>query len=228
MELDITCSLHCDFAVMIGNMTFIITWIESSIKKLDDYRQYSYYVAYRPFRHGTFWQESFRHGCFITGTFRHMHCSALRTFQQMDFSTPERFDMGNFGMGNFRHEEFSAPEHFGTGIFRHLNISAQGYFGTLQSNMDVLAQTFRDLCYCAKMTMCRNVPVPKIPRAAKILVLNLHLTERLERRMVHVPKCSLKLGGDQSPCPHALSGLLRKISTCKLTYCNCVCTKEPL
>jgi hypothetical protein len=44
-------------------------------------------------------------------------------FRQMDFSTPERFDMGNFS-----HEEFSAPEHFSTGIFRHLNM-----------NMDILA-----------------------------------------------------------------------------------------
>ena len=94
-----------------------------------------------------------------------MHRLALQTFRQMYFSIPERFDMGYF-----RHGEFSAPEHFGTGIFRHLNISAHGYFGTLQSNMDVSAQTFRHLCYCAEMSMCQNVPVPKCPWCRKILV----------------------------------------------------------
>ena len=84
------------------------------------------------------------------------------TFQHRNIST-----WGIFGMGNFRHEEFSAPEHYGTGIFWHLNISAHGYFGTLQSNMDVSAQTFWHLCYCAEMSMCRNVPVPKCSCAEK-------------------------------------------------------------
>ena len=128
----------------------------------------------KPFR-----QESFGHGCFIMGTFWHMPCSALRTFRQINFSTPERFDMGHFRHGEFWHEEFSAPEHFGTGIFRHLNISAHGYFGTLQSNMDVSAQTFRHLCYCAEMSMCRNVPVPKCSCA-----------ENSSCRKVTMSKCS--------------------------------------
>ena len=77
-------------------------------------------LAYRPFRYGTFRQESFRHGYFITGTFRHVHNSALQTFWQMDISTRQHFDMGTF-----RHEEFLAQEHFGTGTFRHMDISAQ-------------------------------------------------------------------------------------------------------
>ena len=119
-------------------------------------RSWGQISGYTPFRHGTFRQESFRHGCFITGTFRHVDHSALQTFRQMNISTREHFDMGTF-----RHEEFLAQEHFGTGIFRHLNISAHGYFGTLQSNIDVSAQTFWHLCYCAEMSMCRNVPVPK-------------------------------------------------------------------
>ena len=70
---------------------------------------------------------------FITETFRHVHVLALRTHW---------------------HKEFSAPWTFWQGIFRHLNISAHGYFCTLQSNMDVLAQTFLHLCYCAKMSIC--------------------------------------------------------------------------
>ena len=93
---------------------------------------------------------------FGTCTVRHCGRSGRWTFQHRNVSA-----WGIFGTGNFRHKEFSAPEHFGTGIFRHLNISAHGYFGTLQSNMDVSAQTFRHLCYCAEMSMCRNVPVPK-------------------------------------------------------------------
>ena len=64
---------------------------------------------YRPFRPGTCRQESFWNGCYITGTFLHMHRSSLWTFRQMDFSTPEHFDMGNF-----RHGEFSAQGIFGT------------------------------------------------------------------------------------------------------------------
>ena len=71
----------------------------------------------------------------------------------------------------FHHGNISAHAPFcaadGTRNFRHLHISAHGYFGTLQSNMDISAQTFRHLCYCAEMSMCRNVPVPKSPRAEK-------------------------------------------------------------
>ena len=100
-----------------------------------------------------FWNLRFRQE-----SFQHMHRSALRTFRQMDGKVSTR---GHFGTGNFRHEEFSAPWKFRHGIFWHLNISTHGYFGTLQSNMDVLAQTFRHLCYFTKMSMCQNVPVPK-------------------------------------------------------------------
>ena len=111
---------------------------------------------------------------FGTCTVRRCGCSSRCTFQHWNVST-----WGIFGTGNFRHEEFSAPEHFGTGIFRHLNISAHGYFGTLQSNMDVSAQTFRHLCYCAEMSMCRNVPVPKCSCA-----------ENSSCRKVPMSKCS--------------------------------------
>ena len=77
-----------------------------------------------------------------------MHRSALRTFRQMDISTLERF-----GMGNFRHGEFSAPEHFGTWIFWHL-AKQYGRFGTDIS---------------APVLLCRNVHVPKCPRAEMFL-----------------------------------------------------------
>ena len=120
-----------------------------------------------------------------------MHRSALRTFRQMDFSTLERFDMGYF-----RHREFSALGIFGTWTFWHIDILAPCK----------AIWTFRHLCYYAKMSMCRNVHVPKCPLAEMFLcrkVLmpkspnvemfpcwNVHLPESLQRRMVHVPKCS--------------------------------------
>ena len=86
---------------------------------------------------------------FGTCTVLHFGGSGRWVFQHRNVST-----LGIFGMENFRHKEFSALEHFGTGIFRHLNILEQGYFGTLQSNVDVLVQTVRYLCYCAEMSMC--------------------------------------------------------------------------
>ena len=93
-----------------------------------------------------------------------MHHSALRTFRQMDFSTPEHFDMGYFRQGEFsawgifgtwtfRHRDISAPEHFGTWIFWHL-AKQYGRFGTDIS---------------APVLLCRNVHVPKCPRAEMFL-----------------------------------------------------------
>ena len=92
---------------------------------------------------------------------------------------------GTFWQKSFRHEDFLAPW-----TFRHLNISAHGYFGTLQSNMDISAQTFRHLCYCAKMSMCPKFLVPNSPDVNMFPCWNVHLPERLQRQMVHVPKCS--------------------------------------
>ena len=72
---------------------------------------------------------------------------------------------GRFDTRTFRHGDILAQGIFVTmdrhGIFWHLNILTHGYFGTLKSNMDVLEQTFRHLCYFAEMSMCRNAPVPK-------------------------------------------------------------------
>ena len=90
------------------------------------------------------------------------------TFQSQNILT-----WGIFSTGDFRHEEFLAPEHFGTGIFRHLNIPAHGYFGTLQSNMDVSAPVLlcRNVhvpkCPGAEIFLCRKFLVPKSPRAKK-------------------------------------------------------------
>ena len=70
--------------------------------------------AYRPFWHGTFWQESFRHGCFITETFWHVHHSALGTFWHGDFLA-----WGLFSTKNFRHRKILARRHFGTWTVRH-------------------------------------------------------------------------------------------------------------
>ena len=93
------------------------------------------------------------------------------TFHHWNVST-----WGIFSTGNFRHEEFLAPEHFSTGIFRHLNISAFGYFGTLQSNMDISAPVLQ----------CRNVHVRKFPRV-----------EMFPCRKFLVPKSSCS---EKSPC----------------------------
>jgi hypothetical protein len=83
-----------------------------------------------------------------------VHCLALWTFQ-------DHFDTGIFRQGSFQQKDILAQKRFSKGKFRHLNISAYGYFGTLQSNIDILAQTFCHLCYCAEISMCQNVPVLK-------------------------------------------------------------------
>ena len=163
----------------------MVQWVaKKSHFFLNMYSNCMFHPGYTTFRHGTFWQESFRHGTiwqesfrhwyFTMGTFWHMHRLALRTF---------------------RHRDISAPEHFSTWIF-----------GTLKRDMDILAQTFRHLWYCAEMPMCQNVPVPKCscaknsscrkflvqksPHVEMFLCWNVHLPERLQHRMVHVPKCS--------------------------------------
>ena len=117
------------------------------------------YNAYRPFR-----QESFWHGCFITGTFRHVHHSVLQTFGQMDISTQEHFDMWIFW-----HGDFSARGIFGTGTFRHGDISAHGHFGTVAQVPKCLCRNVHIALQGAKISLCQNVPVPKIPRAKNSL-----------------------------------------------------------
>ena len=102
--------------------------------------------------------QSFRHGCFIMETIRHVHPLALRTFRQMDISTRESFDLGNFRQGEFSAQgifgtmdisarDISAPEHFSTWIF-WLLAKQYGCFG-----IDILAPVL--------LSMCRNVPMPK-------------------------------------------------------------------
>ena len=109
------------------------------------------FMPFMPNRHRlisalTFRQDTFWLGHFIPKTFQHVHVSSLRTYQHVDILSPWMF----------RQRDFSAQGHFGKRNFLH-----QGHFGTLQSNMDVTAQTFRLLNYCAEMSMCQNVPVPK-------------------------------------------------------------------
>ena len=66
--------------------------------------------------------------------------------------------------------------------------------------------TFQHLCYCAEMSMCWNVPVPKcscaensscrkclVPKSPHVETFpcwNVHLPERSQCRTVHMPKCS--------------------------------------
>ena len=93
-----------------------------------------------------------------------MHRSALRTFRQMDVSTRERFNMGTF-----RHGEFSARGIFGTGTFRHGDISAHGHFGTVAQVPKCLCRNVYIALQGAKISMCRNVQVPKYPCAEMFL-----------------------------------------------------------
>ena len=88
---------------------------------------------------------------------------------------------GRFDTRTFRHGDILAQGIFVTmdrhGIFWHLNILTHGYFGTLKSNMDVLEQTFRHLCYCAEMSPCRNVHGAKKSLCWKVPMLKSPCTE---------------------------------------------------
>ena len=95
-------------------------------------------------------------------------------YRHMDISS-----QGLFGMGTFWHKELSGPW-----IFRLLNVLAHGYFSTLQSNMDIWAQTFGHLCYCGEISLCRKVLVPKRPWRR-----NVHVPKHVQGRNVHVSKC---------------------------------------
>ena len=105
-------------------------------------------------------------GLFNTGTFRHGEFSA----------------QGIFGTRNFRHRDISAPEHFSTWIFWHL-AKEYGHFG-------------RHLGTCATVLkhppadMCRKFLMRKTPHVKTFPCWNVHLPERLQRQMVHLPKCS--------------------------------------
>ena len=89
-----------------------------------------------------------------------MYYSYLKTLRQMDISTQEHFDMGTF-----RHKDFSARGIFGTGTFRHGEISVHGHFGTVAQVPRCLCQNVHIALQGAKISMCRNVQVPKIPHA---------------------------------------------------------------
>ena len=129
-----------------------------------------YHASPKPIDH--FGPEHFSKSHFGTdvSSREHFGTLALRTFRQMDFSTPDRFDMGNFrhgeflargifGTRTFRHRDISAPERFGTWIFWHLAKQC-GHFGT-----DISAPGPK--CPCAEMSPCRDAPVPKNPSAEK-------------------------------------------------------------
>ena len=101
-----------------------------------------------------------------------------RKVRQMDLSTRECFDMGNFrhwefsargifGTWTFRHRDISAPEHFGTWIFWHL-AKQYGRFGTDISAPVLLCRNVHvPKCPRAEMFLCRKFLVPKSPRAEK-------------------------------------------------------------
>ena len=114
------------------------------------------------------------------------------TFRQETF-WQEHFNMGIF----WHHGRFSALEHFSTRIFWHMDILAHLHFDTMQSNIDILAQTFRTLCQnvhvpkypCAQMSQCCNVPVPKCSWCGKIPMLKCSHTEMSLCQKVPVMKC---------------------------------------
>ena len=85
---------------------------------------------------------------------------------------------GHFNTGTFQRGDISAPEHFGTWIFGHLS-KQYGRFGTDIS---------------APMLLCRNVHVPKCPRAEmflcrKFLVPKSPHAKKFPCRNVPVLKC---------------------------------------
>ena len=87
---------------------------------------------------------------------------------------------GHFNTVTFRHGDFLAQGLFGTRTFRHRNISARGHFGTWtfrhSSTGAEMSVPKRPYCFArcqnihvlkcsdAKISLCRNVQVPKIPR----------------------------------------------------------------
>ena len=90
---------------------------------------------------------------------------------------------GRFNMGTFWHKEFSTREIFSTMDISARDILAPEHFGTwifwhLAKHYGLSAQTFRYLCYCAEMSPCRNVLVPKIPRVENSSCRKVPMSER--------------------------------------------------
>ena len=112
-------------------------------------------------------------------TYRHMEISSRWTFQHKDFLAWAQFDTRNF----WHHGDFGKG-YFGRWMFRHLT-KQYVHFGT-----DILAPTFRHLCYCDKMSMCRNVPELKGPWCQKIQGLqeqNMYVSKPGDE--MSMPKC---------------------------------------
>ena len=84
---------------------------------------------------------------------------SARTFNHRDFSS-----WGNFGRRRFRHGYTSVPWTFQHSfrIFWKMDILAHIHFGTMQSNIDISAQTFWPGCPCAETSMCQNILVPEM------------------------------------------------------------------
>ena len=98
---------------------------------------------------------------------------SARTFRYMDVTT-----LGNFGIR----------------IFRHMDVLAHVHFGTVQSNLDILAQTFRQRCLCSKISLCRNVPVQcrKVHGAEMSMVPRNTHAEMFSCRKVTMMKCTCR------------------------------------
>ena len=119
------------------------------------------------------------------GTFHHAHCLLLQTFQQMDISTRESFDLGTFW-----HEELSARGIFGTGTFRN----EVKYTVAQVPKMSIF------LCKvpkypCVKMFMCQNISCQKVPmlkrsRVVTSICRNIHKTKRCTCR--NVPRWNIR------------------------------------
>ena len=101
----------------------------------------------------------------------------MGTFSSIDILSP----------WTFWHREFSTGELFGAGTFQHGDITALGNFDTIQSNIDILAQTFwhlrRNVLLCrnvhfAEIYIC-HVSVPKCPCAKISLCLRVHMQNSL-------------------------------------------------
>ena len=151
-------------------------------------------------------------------TFHHWEISARACFGPAEVSAHGHFvsmdvlTQGHFGMGTFWNKEFLAPWTFWHGIFRHLNILAHGYFGTLQSNIDISAQTCWHLSYCAKMSMWRNVHGAEKSLCPKVPVLKSPCTET----------------STETKCPCAVTPTWPKRAYAEMSQWWNVCTKMSL
>ena len=116
-------------------------------------------------------------------TVRRCERSGRWTFQHGNVSTWERFDMGTF-----QHEEFLTRGIFGTGTFWHGDISAHGHIALQGAKISMCRNVPVPKYPCAEMFLCRKYPMLKCSRVETSICRNVRSTERCMGRNVPVMK----------------------------------------